>query len=125
VKRFVTTLTAAALAVMPLTAAGASTAEPHGPLFTCPGRTVCVFSNRNYVGDVETFYTPTSHSRWIPLSFYAQSVNDNSKSAVEFWSDVTGHTRCVTGKENLPLDYDLDWIYIAYNEPNCNHIPPP
>lgn len=119
--------TFAVLTVLPITAASASTARPDAsPLFTCPSRTACFFDEPNYVGDSAKAYAPSFHSEWISLPFYAESINDNSNSAVKLYSSVTGESRCVAGgRENLPESYKLDEFFIAYNEPNCNGVPNP
>jgi hypothetical protein len=115
---------AAGLGIGTATTASAATGHAASPDFTCADRTVCVFSEPGYVGAVDSLATATNHSRWMPLPLYAESINDNSNSAVQLYSDQTGAYRCVTGKENLPSSYELDWIFIAYNEPNCNNVPP-
>jgi len=85
---------------------------------------VCVFDESGYVGNHDPLATPSHHSVWIQLPFLAESINDNSNSAVQLYSDLSGKYQCVTGKENLPSSSELDWIFISYNEPNCDEVPP-
>ena len=97
---------------------------PPPPDFTCPDQTVCVFDESGYVGNHDPLATPSHHSVWIQLPFLAESINDNSNSAVQLYSDLSGKYQCVTGKENLPSSSELDWIFISYNEPNCDEVRP-
>jgi len=133
-KRLVLSLLAIiALAAFPLTAASASVAKPSGSLFTCPSATVCIFQNSNYTGIEESYSPASSHGFWIHITGIfppsgtgvPESVNDNSNSAVEFYSTSANAYRCVApgGREAI-ANHPYDYLYIAYNVANCDSIPP-
>lgn len=124
---------AVVLAIAPATSASASVRQA-GPLFTCPNPAVCIFQYSNYTGLHETFTPSSSHGHWIFLedgtfppsgTGVPQSVNDNSGSAVEFYSTGDNVYRCVPPhtKEGL-VAHPFDYLYIAYGASNCGGIPP-
>jgi hypothetical protein len=122
------------LSLGPAASAGASVSAGRGasPDFTCPDPGVCIFQNSDYTGIHHTYTPSTDGGFWSFVSGIfppsgtgvPQSVNNNSGSAVEFYSTSAGKYRCVAPdtREGL-VEYPFDYIYIRYGASNCDNIP--
>ncbi len=104
-------------------------------LFTCPGRSICLFRNTNLTGQHRYWNTKISGGHWIDLHSRNivphRSVNNNSGSDV--WLDYRNANRefCVKpgARGNFAGKYVHEEVYsgymwIRYGVNNCNNPPP-
>jgi hypothetical protein len=94
--------------------------------FTCPAHSVCLFSNENFTGNVETIdaTNPGSYNQWLDMAWKGSANVNTSASSVEFWSHLTGDHICVAPNTKVDLFHEYGYVYIDHNTLNCQGVPP-
>jgi hypothetical protein len=105
------------------------------PDYTCPSRSVCVFSSNDWTGTAMSlatnFYAGPPWYTFDQVGWSGQnnpgSLTDNSGSAV--WVYSTAHDAdpsCYPGNEDwkAALNQDYGWFYITYGVAGCASDPP-
>lgn len=97
------------------------------PDFTCPDRTVCLFQNDDFTGQVLTCATDVCRGAWFSTTVggvHAGSMNDNSNSIVWVADKQAGVEKCF-GPGRQPLDHMYGFFRAEFGVPSCPGTVPP
>lgn len=100
------------------------------PGVTCPVRTVCTWSEADFVGTPFSFATVDFHSRWYSFNalagFNPDSLANASGSAVYLGNHVTRHWTCVPALTAAPglNDHRYGYFFVTYGVGACDSVLP-
>jgi hypothetical protein len=96
------------------------------PAFTCPGRSVCLFSGDKLNGSVQ-LVPPNEFGRWVPAvvatqngkKVHAGSAHNNTKGIFWVYSITTKARECIGSGKRPDLNHTYGWIYVKEHTPSC------
>jgi hypothetical protein len=120
-----TALTAVLMYAPPAQAVPAASAAPVAHRASCASRSVCFWDNAYETGTkwvIDVAGCVPCRGAWYSIPGKG-SIDNNTNSSVEVWSDLEHKGHCVYPQNIENLNNEYGYFYIKYGSANCTGIP--